>query len=218
MRHRKSVVKLGRSAAHRKATMANLSAALFERKHITTTETKAKATRRYSERLITLAKKQTVHARRLAMAKLRQKKAVSILFDEVAPEYTDRPGGYTRVIKLGQRQGDGARMAVIELVGFEAATKKKKQKDKEREAKADTKPKKKKKEKGEEIEEVKAEAEVKEETVEEKKQKKKATAKKDVKEEVSEAEKKPKAEAKAGGEEKKTKKAKESSKKSKEKE
>lgn len=177
MRHRKTVAKLGRTAAHRKATLSNLAVALFERKHITTTEAKAKATRRYSERLITLAKKQSLHARRLAFAKLRQKKAVGILFDEIAPEYADRPGGYTRVVKLGQRQGDGARMAVLELVGFEAATKKKKQKDKEKESKADTKSKKKKKDKADEVEAAVAE-EVPAADTEKKKSRKKAADKK----------------------------------------
>lgn len=146
MRHRKSVEKLGRTAAHRKATLANLAAALFERKHITTTEAKAKATRRYSERLITLAKKETLHARRLALGRLRQKRIVKILFDDIAPQYADRSGGYTRVVKLGQRPGDGARMAVLELVGYETASKKKKQKEKEKEAKAEGKKKKRGKE------------------------------------------------------------------------
>jgi large subunit ribosomal protein L17 len=139
MRHRKSVKKLGRTATHRKATLANLSAALFMHKHIKTTEAKAKETRRVSEKLITLAKKDTIHARRLALKKLRHKNIVHILFSEIASQYADRTGGYTRVIKLGQRSGDGARMAVLELVGFEMATKKKKAKEKEKEAKADVK-------------------------------------------------------------------------------
>ena len=85
MRHRKSVDKLGRTAAHRKATLANLSAALFERKHIKTTEAKAKATRRVSERLITLAKKESLHARRLALRQLKHKRIVKILFEDIAP-------------------------------------------------------------------------------------------------------------------------------------
>jgi len=135
MRHRKSVKKLGRTAAHRKALLANLSAALFEQKHIQTTEAKAKETRRVSERLITLAKKNTLHARRLALKRLRRKKIVNILFDKIAPFYADRAGGYTRVIKLGQRPGDGASMAVLELVGYETASKKKKEKEAKLEAK-----------------------------------------------------------------------------------
>ena len=189
MRHRKSVVKLGRTATHRKAMLANLASALFERKHITTTEAKAKATRSFSERLITLAKKETLHARRLALRKLRQKRIVKILFDDVAPQYADRAGGYTRIVKLGQRPGDGARMAVLELVGYETASKKKKQKEKEKEAK--TEGKKKKRGKEEEIveEPVSEKAEVK---------KKKVSAKKksEKKEEKGKKEKKGKDKAK----------------------
>jgi len=129
MRHRKTIYKLGRTSAHRKATLANLAAALFQRKHITTTEVKAKATQRFAERLITLGKKGTLHARRVALIRLRNKKIVHILFDEIAPTFEDRNGGYTRIIKLGQRHGDAARMAILELVGFETAKKKKKDKE-----------------------------------------------------------------------------------------
>lgn len=129
MRHRRTINKLNRTASHRKALMANLSCALFERKHIKTTEAKAKAARQVAEKLITLGKKGTVHARRIALQQMRQKKAVQILFDDVAPQYSDRSGGYTRVVKLGQRPGDGASMAILELVGFETAVKKKKQKE-----------------------------------------------------------------------------------------
>jgi len=129
MRHRKAVTKLGRTASHRKALLANLAGALFERKHIETTEAKAKAARSFTERLITLARKDTVHARRIAYQRLRHKKYVKALFEEIAPQYVDRNGGYTRVIKLGQRHGDAAKMAILELVGFEAATKKKKVKE-----------------------------------------------------------------------------------------
>jgi large subunit ribosomal protein L17 len=176
MRHRKSIEKLNRTAAHRKATLANLSGALFERKHIQTTEAKAKATRRFSERLITLAKKETVHARRIALKKLRQRKIVQILFDEIAPKYTDRPGGYTRVVKLGQRSGDGAHMAILELVGFDMASKKKKEKQEKEEIK-------KKAAKGEKVTEEKAKpADVKKSKPD---KKKKAESKKsDVKEEI----------------------------------
>jgi large subunit ribosomal protein L17 len=129
MRHRKSGKKLGRTSAHRKATLSNLSASLFEKKHIRTTEAKAKETRRFSERLITLAKKETLHARRLAIRQLKHKRIVKILFEDIVPRYADRLGGYTRVIKLGQRSGDGARMAILELVGYEMAAKKKKEKE-----------------------------------------------------------------------------------------
>jgi len=144
MRHRKTVVKLGRTSAHRKATLANLAAALFLRKHIKTTVAKAKATRRVAERLITLAKKDTVHTRRLAFKRLNQKEVVKTLFEDIATQYQERPGGYTRVIKLGQRNGDGAHMAIVELVGFETAVKKKKEKDKSKEAETKKKDKDKK--------------------------------------------------------------------------
>ena len=172
MRHRKSVKKLGRTAPHRKAVLANLATALFELKHIKTTEAKAKETRRFSERLITLAKNDTVHTRRQAFRRLRQKGSVKILFEEIAPQYMERNGGYTRVIKLGQRHGDGARMAIVELVGFDTAVKKKKQKDKAKEDKAD----KKKRGKPEPVE-----AEPVETTEQEGKEASKATAKKTVK-------------------------------------
>jgi large subunit ribosomal protein L17 len=148
MRHRNTVKKLGRTSAHRKATLANLSAALLENKHIQTTEAKAKVARRVTERLITLAKQGTLHARRLALQHLRQKHVVKILFEEVAPRYADRNGGYTRVVKLGRRLGDGAPMAIVELIGFETASKKHKEKEaKKEEAK---KKKESKKEKGSE--------------------------------------------------------------------
>jgi large subunit ribosomal protein L17 len=146
MRHRNTVKKMGRTSAHRKATLANLSAALLENKHIQTTEAKARIARRVTERLITLAKKDTLHARRLALQQLRQKHIVKILFEDVSPRYVDRNGGYTRMVKLGRRFGDGASMAVVELVGFETASKKQKEKEaKKEEAK---KKKESKKEKG----------------------------------------------------------------------
>jgi large subunit ribosomal protein L17 len=129
MRHRKKTWKLNRTASHRKALLANLSVALFEKKHIQTTLVKAKATRQVAEKLITLAKSDTVHTRRLAFSRLRQKKGVQVLFNDVAPQFVERPGGYTRIIKLGQRAGDGSQMAVLELVGFEMAAKKKKIKE-----------------------------------------------------------------------------------------
>lgn len=132
MRHRKKRFKIGRDSAHRKATLANLSIALFKYKHINTTEAKAKATRQFAEKLITRAKKQTVHARRTVLKKLRNKEALKILFDDIAPQYSDRPGGYTRVIKLGQRAGDSASMAILELVGYDMAKKKKKEKAKKK--------------------------------------------------------------------------------------
>jgi large subunit ribosomal protein L17 len=197
MRHRKTVFKLGRTAAHRKATLASLSAALFERKHIQTTETKAKATRRMAEHLITLAKKGTSHARRIALQRLRQKNAVKILFEEVAPQYATRNGGYTRIVKLGQRSGDGAPIAIIELVGFETAAKK----QKEKEAKAAEKKKKEEK-KGKEQEkaqsadkakETKGEKESKKESAKVVKKEPKKESKKDrIQEEKAEPDKKKK--------------------------
>lgn len=135
MRHRRTLKTLGRTSAHRKATLANLSSALIENKHIETTEAKAKVARRLTERLITLAKKGTLHARRIALQRLRQKHAVKILFDEIAPRFADRKGGYTRLVKLGRRFGDGASLAVVELVGFEMAVKKQKDKQAKAEAK-----------------------------------------------------------------------------------
>jgi len=156
MRHRKSIAKLGRTASHRKALLANLASSLFEKKHIRTTEAKAKAARRFAEKLITAAKKDSVHARRIVLKRLRSKKAVQILFNDVAPMYKERNGGYTRVIKLGQRHGDGASMAVLELVGFEKAEKKK---EKAESDKTESKKKDKSKKKAEKPEkEVKAAA------------------------------------------------------------
>jgi len=128
MRHLKDVKKLGRTAGHRHATLANLAVAVIEHKQIRTTTPKAKETRRFVERLITHAKKNTVAARRLVFSKLRQRAAVKTLFDDVAPKFAARNGGYTRVIKLGRRQGDGAELAIIELVGYESVQVEKQQK------------------------------------------------------------------------------------------
>lgn len=135
MRHRKTVSKLNRTAEHRKALLANLAGALFEKKRIKTTHAKAKATQRFVERLITIAKKDTVHARRLVLKRVRHKSVMHTLFQDVAPTYLDRNGGYTRVIRLGSRPGDGAEISVLELVGFEEAMKKKAKEKKEKESK-----------------------------------------------------------------------------------
>ncbi len=118
MRHQKKRHKLGRTTAHRKRTLQALSSALIEHKRITTTEAKAKALRPFVEPLITRAKDDTSHNRRQVFRKLQDKHAVSELFTEVAVEVGSRPGGYTRVIKLGRRPGDGAEMAMIELVDY----------------------------------------------------------------------------------------------------
>ena len=118
MRHRRKGRKLGRDASHRKALFSNMAGSLFEHGRIKTTEAKAKELRPIAEKLITLARKDPgdVAAQRQAVAYLRSKDAVHTLFHEVAPRYTERPGGYTRIIKLGPRQGDAAPMAYIELV------------------------------------------------------------------------------------------------------
>ncbi|MBN1481431.1 50S ribosomal protein L17 [candidate division KSB1 bacterium] len=119
MRHLKAGKKLGRNASHRKATMANLAAALIEHKSIITTKPKAKAARAVVERLITFAKRGDLAARRQVLRTIRDKKLVQELFEKIAPKYENRPGGYTRVIKIGNRKGDDAPMAVFELVGYE---------------------------------------------------------------------------------------------------
>jgi len=118
MRHGKKFNHLSRKTAHRKAMFANMSASLIEHKRINTTLAKAKALKQFVEPLITKSKVDTTHNRRLVFSKLRDKYAVSELFREVAPKVGDRPGGYTRIIKLGNRLGDNAEMALIELVDF----------------------------------------------------------------------------------------------------
>jgi large subunit ribosomal protein L17 len=117
MRHLKAGRKLGRNASHRLALMRNLARALVEHERIITTVEKAKEARRFVEKLITLAKKGTLHARRLALMRLPDRDAVAKLFDEIAPRFRERPGGYTRVIKRHQRRlGDGGRTAFLELL------------------------------------------------------------------------------------------------------
>ncbi|HKJ30509.1 MAG TPA: 50S ribosomal protein L17 [Balneolales bacterium] len=118
MRHLKAGKGLSRTASHKKATMRALSVALINNRRIVTTLAKAKELRRYFEPLVTKAKKDNSHTRRQIFSFLRDKKAVSLMFDEVAPVVGDRPGGYTRIIKVGTRAGDGAETALIELVDF----------------------------------------------------------------------------------------------------
>lgn len=118
MRHGDKINNLGRTAAHRRALLANLAIALIEHKRITTTLAKAKALRRYVEPLITKAKDNTTHSRRVVFSYLQNKEAIKELFGAVAQKVGDRPGGYVRVIKLGFRRGDGAETALIELVDF----------------------------------------------------------------------------------------------------
>ena len=118
MRHGKKIVHLGRTASHRKAMMANMASSLIEHKRINTTVAKAKALKKFVEPLITKAKSDTTHNRRVVFSALRNKFAVSELFRDIAEKVADRPGGYTRIIKVGSRLGDNASMALIELVDF----------------------------------------------------------------------------------------------------
>ena len=116
MRHRKAGRKLSRSSGHRSGLYKNLITELFRHERIRTTEAKAKGIQGKAEKLITLGKRGDLHARRLAAARLNDPTIVKKLFDELAPRYADRAGGYTRIYKLGRRQGDGAAMALLELV------------------------------------------------------------------------------------------------------
>lgn len=118
MRHGKKVNHLGRKTAHRRAMLANMACSLIEHKRINTTVAKAKALKRFVEPMITKSKEDTTHNRRIVMSRLRQKDAVTELFRDVAVKVGDRPGGYTRIIKLGNRLGDNADMAMIELVDY----------------------------------------------------------------------------------------------------
>jgi len=119
MRHKKVHAKLNRTAAHRKALYSNVATSLFEHKQIKTTTAKAKAVRKTVDRLITFAKRGTLADRRQVLRTIRDRSVVKNLFDEIAPTYEERHGGYTRIIKLGRRKGDGAEMALLELVGYE---------------------------------------------------------------------------------------------------
>ena len=141
MRHQNKTIKLGRTAVHRRALLANQVCALIEHQRIKTTLAKAKAVRPLAERMVTLGKDGSIHARRRALAVLRQKGAVKRLFDDIAQRSAERDGGYTRIVKLGARKSDSARMAFIEWVDAEHVAeekqkKEKKPKRKEPEAKA----------------------------------------------------------------------------------
>jgi len=118
MRHGKKINHLGRKSAHRKAMLANMACSLIEHKRINTTVAKAKALRQFIEPLVTKSKEDTTHNRRIVFSRLRQKDAVTELFRDVAVKVGERPGGYTRIIKLGNRLGDNADMAMIELVDY----------------------------------------------------------------------------------------------------
>ncbi|HCE46855.1 MAG TPA: 50S ribosomal protein L17 [Lentisphaeria bacterium] len=141
MRHRKFTFKIGRSSAHRSAMLANQVSSLIMLGEIRTTIVKAKQSRRLAEKMITYAKKGDIHHRQLALAKLRDKDAVKKLFDELVKKYTDRQGGYTRIMRLGQRLGDGAEMCILQFVGEEDTAKpaKKKSPAKKAEKKAEGK-------------------------------------------------------------------------------
>jgi large subunit ribosomal protein L17 len=144
MRHQKKTVRLSRTADHRKALLANQVCSLIEHRRIKTTLAKAKAVRPLAEKMVTLGKNGSIHARRTALATLRQKDAVKKLFDEIAPASTDRNGGYTRIIRLGQRPSDSASMALIEWVDATIAVEEKPvedKKEKKKESKAEAKPK-----------------------------------------------------------------------------
>ena len=121
MRHNKAINHLGRKSGHRKALLANMATSLILNKRIQTTVAKAKALKMYVEPLITKSKEDTTHSRRVVFSYLKNQEAVTELFRTVAPKIAERPGGYTRVLKTGFRQGDGADMALIELVDFNEA-------------------------------------------------------------------------------------------------
>ena len=121
MRHNKAINHLGRKSGHRKALLANMASSLILNKRINTTVAKAKALKSYVEPLITKSKEDSTHSRRLVFSYLKNKEAVTELFRTVAPKIADRPGGYTRVLHTGFRQGDAAEMALIELVDFNEA-------------------------------------------------------------------------------------------------
>jgi large subunit ribosomal protein L17 len=122
MRHHRAGKKLGRDSAHRRALYANLAASLIEHGRIKTTQAKAKAVKPFAEQMITLGKRGDLAARRQAIAELRSQDVVHQLFADVAPRFAERPGGYTRIVKLGPRPGDAAEMVYLELVDFDPAT------------------------------------------------------------------------------------------------
>lgn len=136
MRHQKAGRKLGRSSSHRTALYRNLVRELLARDRIETTDEKAKEIRRYADRMVTLGKAGTIAARRRAFAFLRDPKVVGRLFDDVAPRFAERPGGYTRVVKLGTRVGDAAKLSMIELTGTSEAV----ESDKKRKRRKSKKP------------------------------------------------------------------------------
>jgi len=145
-------VKLGRNTSHRKAMMRNMVTSLFDCEKITTTDARAKELRKMAEKLITMARRGDLHSRRLIMEVVRDKKTAAKLVDTIAPRYADRPGGYTRVVKLGYRMGDAAQMAILELVDYnEVVTARAEQQKEKREAKVKEKAEKAKAEKDDQL-------------------------------------------------------------------
>ncbi len=128
MRHMKAGYKLGRNPAHRRATLRNLVTNLIDKERITTTVLRAKAARPLAEKMITLGKRDSLHSRRQAAAFLQTPEATKKLFADLAPRFADRPGGYTRIIRVGWRIGDGAELAILEFIGSELKKKEKKSK------------------------------------------------------------------------------------------
>jgi large subunit ribosomal protein L17 len=128
MRHQVKKGNLGRNTAHRRALLRNLVTSFLERERMRTTLAKARQARPIAEKMITLAKRNTLHTRRQALAYMTKESAVKKLFDEIGPRFVERPGGYTRIVKLDRRSGDGASMAMLELIGTEFKAKAKKKK------------------------------------------------------------------------------------------
>jgi len=200
MRHQNRVAKLGRTASHRKALMMNLAIALIKHGKIKTTDAKARELRRVVERLITYGKRGTVHHRRLAYKVLHDRSVVKTLFDHIAPQYADRNGGYTRIIKLGFRDNDSAAVSLIEFVDYRLPGEKKSgksekkpvtsKKTKTETAKTVKETKARKTKKKEEPQEVVTEPAVEEKPAEEKEESAKPEAEKPA-EKTEEAEKKP---------------------------
>jgi len=131
MRHLVKGRKLRRTSSHRKALLRNLVTSFLEKERVKTTLAKAKEARPLAEKMITLAKKNTLHTKRQALRFLTKEKTVKKLFEEIGPRFSERPGGYTRIVKIGPRMGDGAQMAMFELIGSEYKKKEKKKKEKE---------------------------------------------------------------------------------------
>jgi large subunit ribosomal protein L17 len=139
MRHLKAGRKLNRTSAHRKALFRNLVTSLIEHEQVRTTDAKAKELRRVADRMITLGKRGSLHARRQALSYIRSRKVVAKLFDEVAARFRERPGGYTRAVKLGHRHGDAAPMSIIELTDRGESAKAEAERKRERRRRRDEK-------------------------------------------------------------------------------